>query len=251
MVRSISDIWTLIDNWDYTALLWIQDVIRNDVLTPVMKVITTLGNKGLIWILLVVVLLIPKKTRKAALMAGITMAICHLLNDFVIKPGVARIRPYEAHEDIKRLVAMENSFSFSSGHTMSAFAGTLIYLRMIPKKISIPAVLFAIVISFSRLYVGVHYPTDVIAGFLIALIISQILWSVWMSAERNARRRKKKKQAEQVSAVPASNAQNFTAPATAGQAELLQKPGILGSGLDNQPIIQAEKSRPVQQHEKS
>ena len=104
------------------------------------------------------------------------------------------MRPYDAHRDIIRLVKVQNDLSFPSGHTLIAFAGTLIYLRMIPKKISVPLVLFAIVISLSRLYVGVHYPTDVIAGFLIAAVISQIIWSIWASAERRARRRKKKEQ---------------------------------------------------------
>ena len=194
MVNSLADILRVIDNWDYTALLWIQDTLRHEVLSAFMKAVTMLGDHGIIWILAVVVLLIPKKTRKAAILAAVSIAVCQLLSAFILKPWVARVRPYDAHRDIIRLVKVQKDLSFPSGHTLIAFAGTLIYLRMIPKKISVPLVLFAIVISLSRLYVGVHYPTDVIAGFLIAAVISQIIWSIWASAERRARRRKKKEQ---------------------------------------------------------
>ena len=69
-------------------------------------------------------------------------------------------------------------FSFPSGHTTASFAVALVMLRMLPKKFGIPAVVLAALVAFSRLYLGVHYPTDVLTGFVIALVGSTL--SVWI-----------------------------------------------------------------------
>lgn len=185
-----------IESWDVSVLYWIQENLRIDALNPVIVFLTSLGKAGIFWILLSLALLIPKKTRKAGLVAAISMAVCFLLANLVIKPGVARIRPYEAYSFLKPIVPPERSFSFPSGHTVNGFACSLILVRMLPKKAGIPLVILAAVIALSRMYVGVHYPSDVIAGFLISLVLSQIVWIVYQYIER--RREEKKKTAGQI-----------------------------------------------------
>lgn len=153
-------------NLDGNILLFIQEAIRNPVLDPIMKVITTLGNAGILWIVLTVLLLIPKKTRKVGIISACALFASLLVNNILIKNLVARVRPYNAIEGLIPIVSKPSEFSFPSGHAASSFASASVYYRKLPKKYGVPAVVIAVVISLSRLYVGVHYPTDVLAGFI-------------------------------------------------------------------------------------
>lgn len=92
---------------------------------------------------------------------------------------VARPRPFAEIEALIPLIAKPTDFSFPSGHTTASFAVALVMLRMLPKKIGIPAVVLAALVAFSRLYLGVHYPTDVLTGFVVALVGSSLaVWGV-------------------------------------------------------------------------
>lgn len=98
----------------------------------------------------------------------------HLL----LKNIVARPRPFAEIEALIPMITKPKDFSFPSGHTTASFAVALVMLRMLPKKFGIPAVVLAALVAFSRLYLGVHYPTDVLTGFVIALVGSTL--SVWI-----------------------------------------------------------------------
>lgn len=91
---------------------------------------------------------------------------------------VARPRPFAEIEALIPMITKPKDFSFPSGHTTASFAVALVMLRMLPKKFGIPAVVLAALVAFSRLYLGVHYPTDVLTGFVIALVGSTL--SVWI-----------------------------------------------------------------------
>ncbi|MBO6008444.1 MAG: phosphatase PAP2 family protein, partial [Lachnospiraceae bacterium] len=150
--------------WDGQFLIWLQENVRNDVLTPIMKLITHLGDKGIFWILIAVVMLFFKKTRPLGIMAGIALVFSVLINNVIIKPNVGRIRPYEVVDGLKLLIERQHDPSFPSGHSGASFAAAVVFLVKGPKKLGIPAIIMAALIAFSRLYVGVHYPTDVICG---------------------------------------------------------------------------------------
>lgn len=150
-----------------TILLWIQNNMRNDVLTPIFVAITSLGNGGLIWIAGAVLMLIPKKTRKIGILTLIALGFSVLIDNIILKNLVARIRPYEVISGLTSLIGAQNDFSFPSGHTGSSFAAAVVMYRGLPKKIGVPVLVFAFLMGFSRLYVGVHYPSDVICGALI------------------------------------------------------------------------------------
>lgn len=162
----------ILSELDSGILLWIQEYLRNPVLTPVLKVITTLGNGGAIWILLTLLILMLPKTRKVGCMMAAALLGTLLINNILLKNLVARIRPYEVIEGLTYLVQRPSEFSFPSGHAGSSFAAACIMLRRLPKCYGIPAFVLAIVISLSRLYVGVHYPSDVLFGAISGILIS-------------------------------------------------------------------------------
>lgn len=165
----------IITNWDLSVLLFIQDHIHNDFLTPVMIFITSLGYRGAVWIALILILLLFKKTRRAACAAAVTMLITAILVNLILKPHIARLRPYDFCTALVPLVEELPDYSFPSGHTSSGFSVSLTLFWMLPKKYFVWPVVLSALIAFSRLYVLVHYPTDVICGFLIALAVSLIV----------------------------------------------------------------------------
>lgn len=163
---------------DGNILLWIQEYIRQDWMTPFWKFITFLGDAGWFWIVLSILLLIPKKTRKAGVTALLALGIGALITNVALKNLVARTRPYEVIDGLALLVGKQSDFSFPSGHSCASFAAAMAYYKMSSqqsKKYGVAALVLAGFIAFSRLYVGVHYPTDVIAGIVIGL------FSGWMA----------------------------------------------------------------------
>ena len=157
---------------DGGILLWIQEYLRNPVLTPILKVITTLGNGGAIWILLTLLLLMLPKTRKVGCMMAAALLGTLLINNILLKNLVARTRPYEVIEGLTYLVRRPSEYSFPSGHAGSSCAAACVMLRRLPKRYGIPAFVLAVLIALSRLYVGVHYPSDVLFGVISGILIS-------------------------------------------------------------------------------
>ena len=157
---------------DMSILLWIQEHLRIDALTPFWKVITFLGNGGWFWLVAAAVLLIPKKTRRTGIVALLSMAIGFLITNLLLKNIVARPRPFDTYTEIIPLITRPTDFSFPSGHTCASFACALVFFRLLPEKYGIPAVILAGMVAFSRLYLGVHYPGDVLGGFLVAVFAS-------------------------------------------------------------------------------
>ena len=150
---------------DMSILLWIQEHLRADALTPFWKVITFLY----------------KKTRPTGIAALLSITVGFLITNVLLKNIVARPRPFDAYTEIIPLITKPTDFSFPSGHTCASFACALILFRMLPKKFGIPAVILAGMVAFSRLYLGVHYPGDVLGGFLVAVFASTLVYHL-MSA---------------------------------------------------------------------
>lgn len=175
-----------ITNIDREILLFIQEFFRYDFLNPIMKFITTLGNGGAIWILLSLCLCINKKTRKIGIVSLCSLAFCFMINNIILKNLVLRIRPYDQFPEIIRLVQKPHDYSFPSGHTCSSFAAACIYYRYFDKKYGIAALVLAALIGFSRLYVGVHFPTDVLVGMMIGIIGSQCVYYLSRRMEKRS-----------------------------------------------------------------
>ncbi len=154
---------------DSSILLWIQGNVRNGFLTPIMNEITHLGDKGILWIVITLALLAFRKTRRIGICCAVSMVVGLVVTNLIIKNWAARIRPYEMVQGLNCIVPLAKDWSFPSGHTTNSLACAWVLFRKAPKKFGVPALILAILIAFSRLYVGIHYPTDVLGGALIGL----------------------------------------------------------------------------------
>lgn len=160
---------------DIQILLFIQENIRNYILTPFFTLIT---NEYFLYAILVVVLIYMFKkndqTRKLAKETIIAFIICTVLF-IVLKLVFQRPRPFDAFNELVPLVDKPTDYSFPSGHTASAFICAFMVNDGLPKKYSILIIILAILAAFSRLYVGVHYPTDILAGIILAYIVYKFM----------------------------------------------------------------------------
>ena len=163
---------------DGDILLWIQENLRSGFLTPVMKGLSFLGDKGMIWILLTLALLFVRRTRPLGARCALSMVIGLIVTNLIIKNWAARIRPYELIPGLQCIVPLAKDYSFPSGHATNSLACAWVLFRKTPKKYGVPALILAIMISLSRLYVGIHYPTDVLGGVVIG-ICSAVL-AMWL-----------------------------------------------------------------------
>ncbi len=164
---------------DGNILLFIQDNLRVDFLTPIMKAITLLGSfKGIFWIMICIALLVISRTRRAGVAASIALAFSGIISNAIIKNLVDRTRPYVAIDGLEPLGKIPTDPSFPSGHASAAFAVSVALCIALPwimekKKAHLIGVLFIVLsslISFTRLYLGVHYPSDVLAGIILGII---------------------------------------------------------------------------------
>ena len=176
-----------IQQLDLSILLFIQEHLRFAWMNGFWEFITHFGDGGMFWILLAVAFMIPKKTRKVGIMAGCALALGALITNVTLKPLVDRMRPYVYSDQIIPIGRLPFESSFPSGHTCASFACALIYVRMLPKKYGIPLVVLAALIALSRLYLCVHFPTDVLAGFLIGWFSSAVVYAVSCMVESKKR----------------------------------------------------------------
>lgn len=174
------------------AELGILDAIQNifgcKFLDFLMPIITLFGEGGIFWIAIAVILLIIPKTRKIGLTMGIALALGFLTGNIVLKNLVGRIRPYDLNPNFELLVERLHDYSFPSGHTLASFEAS-VAIFLYNKKFGIAAIVLAVLIAFSRLYLYVHYPTDVltsvILGTAFAIISFIIVKKIYEKANKN------------------------------------------------------------------
>ncbi len=166
--------------WEEAFLIFLQD-IRVDFLNPIMRFFSFLGNVGWFWIVICILLLIYKPTRPIGIIATVTLLISAGLCNGLIKHFVNRTRPYVAIEELKLIAKMPPDSSFPSGHSSASFAVACSITWCLTKKrkwVGAILIVIASLIAFSRLYVGAHYPTDVIVGVLLGIICSIVIYQV-------------------------------------------------------------------------
>lgn len=162
----------MIEWFDYGILdgfLSIQDPI----LTSIMKVFTVIGEGGAIWIALSLIFLINKSTRKLGAAMAVALIFCLLVGNVALKNLIARPRPCWRHPEVSMLIAVPKDYSFPSGHTMSSFAAA-VSIFLANRKWGAVALAGGALIAVSRMYFYVHYPTDVLAGLAIGIVLAFI-----------------------------------------------------------------------------
>ena len=163
----------LINSFDSGVIEFIQNNLHNPIMDKVMIFITGLGDAGFIWILIGLALLINKKYRRVGIMVLGALALGSILGEGLLKNIIQRDRPFINMEGIKMLINAPTTYSFPSGHTTSSFAAAGV-LAMNFKNKSIYIFALATLIAFSRIYLGVHFPTDIIAAIILGLSCSYI-----------------------------------------------------------------------------
>lgn len=152
--------------------------IHTPLLDTVLVFITRLGDNGLIWILLAAALLLFGKTRKYGVVLATALLIDLILCNLVLKNLVARIRPYDVNTEITLLVNRLHDYSFPSGHTAASFTAVAALWFAGQKRFSLIVLILAVLIAFSRLYLYVHYPTDVLGGVVIGILCGYLGWKL-------------------------------------------------------------------------
>ena len=161
---------SFIQNIDWDILYWIQNTIKCGFLDFIMPLITKLGSAGAVWLICGVTMLFFPKYRKCGIMLCGGLALSLLVGNLVLKPLIARPRPCWLEDSVKMLVSTPSDYSFPSGHTLASFiSATIIFYNS--KKLGIGAIILAVLISFSRLYLFVHFPSDVLGGIAIGVIL--------------------------------------------------------------------------------
>lgn len=161
----------IMTNIDFSILYAIQN-IRTPFLDKFFVVITSIpGNYGQMWVALGIILLIFKKTRKCGLTILFSYLMVYGLGQYLLKDLIARPRPCHLDQTIELLIKRPSSYSCPSTHSGWAFAGAasvFIYNR----KIGIPVIIFSLLVAFSRLYLFVHFPSDVLFGIVLGILFA-------------------------------------------------------------------------------
>ena len=155
---------------DSNILIFVQEHIRQPFLTPFVIIITNLGDSGIVWIVISVLLIVMNKTRKVGAMCLTSLLCSFIISNLLLKNLFARVRAFDIITGLEVLIARPLDYSFPSGHTASSFAAAFIIYRNLPKRFGIPAMILAILISMSRLYLGVHYPSDILFGVIMGIL---------------------------------------------------------------------------------
>jgi len=175
---------SLIQSMDWSILYWIQQHITCGFLDVIMPRISALGNMGMIWIAVAIVMIISKKYRREGVLLLAALLVGVLVGNVILKHVIARPRPCWIDTGIRLLVTSPTDYSFPSGHTLSSVIGATV-LTMTNKKFAVAAIPLACLIAFSRLYLFVHFPSDVLAAAVLGLAIGILVMSAAGKFERD------------------------------------------------------------------
>ncbi len=160
--------------YDARLLIAIQQLFKNKYLDKFFKNYTHLGDAGAIWIVLGLAFMSFKQTRRSGILMIGALITTWLFCSYIIKTSLKRVRPYEKHKEVRLLIRTQKDTSFPSGHAASSIACATVVMITAGGSIGIFCLVLAVLMAFSRIYVGVHYPLDVIVGSLLGFIIASL-----------------------------------------------------------------------------
>ena len=173
--------------FEFAFLDWLYQ-FRNPVMNTISIFFDYAGAHGEIWIAFTLLLLLFRRTRKAGFAMAVALVLYMATGHFFLKPLFARPRPCDVHTALTILVKRPHGHSFPSGHTASAFAAAFA-LWLQNRKLGVPALVLAAFIAFTRLYLYVHFPTDVLGGLVLGLALGALaLWIVAKLANKSKKK---------------------------------------------------------------
>lgn len=180
----------MIQSLEFAILNWIQLHLRCGFLDAVLPAVSHLADHGEIWILLALILLLARRTRRQGAAVACALLLDLVSCNLLLKPLIGRVRPFAVNTAVELLVDAPPDASFPSGHTAVSFAAVFA-LRASGSPLWKPAAVLAGVIAFSRMYLYVHWPTDILGGVVLGALVG------WLGAklvEKAAQAVQKRKQ---------------------------------------------------------
>lgn len=161
-----------------------------DFLDGLMPFVTTLGNGGIFWIALTILLLCFPKTRQCGAVMAVTLLLTLILGNCILKPLIARPRPFILQPELTLLISPPGDFSFPSGHTYAGIGCAAVILYYY-KKAGTAALVLALSIAFSRMYLQVHFFTDIVGGILLGAVCAflALLLTKWFLKRKHAKQK--------------------------------------------------------------
>lgn len=166
-----------INIFDNYILFFVNKYLQNKYLDKLMPRITNMGNLGIIWIVMAIALLLDEPYRMVGTVVILTLIISTIVGEGIVKHTVRRVRPCNHENSFNLLISKPMSYSFPSGHTLSSFAVAEV-LSMYFGEYKLIFMAMAFLIALSRIYLYVHYPTDVIAGIVIGILCSKLIFMI-------------------------------------------------------------------------
>lgn len=164
----------IIYKFDNYILSFVKNHVQNKYLDVLMPRITAMGDLGAIWIVIVIFLSLGNIHKKIWYIVMLTIIVSTIIGEGIIKNIVKRVRPCNKYNCSKLLIPRPLSYSFPSGHTFSSFAAAEMLSVYYPSN-KFVFMAIAILIALSRLYLYVHYPTDIIAGIILGTLVSKLI----------------------------------------------------------------------------
>ena len=152
---------------DNKGLKYISEKCKNRTFDRIMPIITMMGNLGIIWLVISSLMLLKGEDRIIGIGVILALMLTTIIGEGIIKHIVRRNRPFQENEE-EVLINRPITYSFPSGHTASSFAALAVLLQM-NGKLGLILSPIATLIAFSRVYLKVHYPTDVIFGMFLGV----------------------------------------------------------------------------------
>lgn len=166
-----------INVFDNYILYFINKYVQNKYLDRLMPTITSMGSLGIIWIMMAIALILDEPYRMVGTVVILTLIISTVVGEGIVKHTVRRVRPCNHQNSFNLLVSKPMSYSFPSGHTLSSFAvAEVLSAYFVEYKLIFMTMAF--LIALSRIYLYVHYPTDVIAGIVIGILCSKLIFII-------------------------------------------------------------------------
>lgn len=168
----------IVEKIDWSILRFIQNNLTTHITDKIMIFFTTMGNVGFIWILITLFFLLSKKHRKLGFLLLIGLIVELIIGNFILKGLIMRPRPCWIDKSVSMLINIPKDYSMPSGHTFASFISATIIL-LYNRKWGYGALVLAILISFSRLYLYVHFPSDVFVGMILGIVLGYLIYIVF------------------------------------------------------------------------